>query len=548
MPRRTLPQELAEAIDTGQATATGIRSGFDPFEAYRGRPVAFIHDVLLMDLWSTQREIAEAFHDWYRVSVVSGHKIGKSVLIAALMLYAYCTIPGVRCVIMAATERQVNGIIWREVQRLARGAAIPIPGVAEIGTRAQTGLKYRDPLTFEESEIKGYTAKEAEAVAGTSGTAIFYAVDEASGVSKQIFDAIEGNRAGGQAWVFLISNPTKADGEFYDSHHSKSDHAIGTRGYKAFAVPSWEGPNCTGEYLQLQEYDRKRREWRQREKPIPGLAMPSWVEDKRSEEGEDSAWFQIRVAGRFVVAENAKIFPLALIIESQQRWPDTKGDGRLWIGVDPAGSGLDGDESGFCARKGLKVCELRLRKGLTTAAHVDQVLDLIAAHHDVSNELPVVCLDVSGDIGSKALVEFRAAEARGKFKLFLIRFSNAAPRQPRVYHLWRDELYAVGRDWMRAGGAIPEHTKLERDLHAPEFQSTGPRGTLQATKKPRLKEILGRSPDIGDALLLSCWESISLRQEEAAAAPVQQAAAERIPTLDPYGGSSLDPYGGNPDA
>src|SRR6185312_8911147 len=97
----------------------------------------------------------------------------------------------------------VDGIIWREIKRLCSRSRIPIPGAKDISVRASSGLD--DQTDY--SEIRGYTATEAEAIAGTSGAYILYLVDEASGVAPAIFEAIEGNRAGGSAWVFLISNP-----------------------------------------------------------------------------------------------------------------------------------------------------------------------------------------------------------------------------------------------------------------------------------------------------------------------------------------------------
>ena len=70
-----------------------------------------------------------------------------------------------RVVITATTDNQVNGIIWREIKRLVRGARVPIPGGEHIAIRALTGITHPETL----SEIRGYTAKEAEAIAGVSG-------------------------------------------------------------------------------------------------------------------------------------------------------------------------------------------------------------------------------------------------------------------------------------------------------------------------------------------------------------------------------------------
>jgi phage terminase large subunit len=507
----------------------------DRVRRYREDPVAFAIEVLGIKPWSKQIEILRAVLRHKRVAVVSGHKCGKSTALAILALWFYCSFPGARVVITATTDRQVNGIIWREIKRLCRGARIKIPGSGDIKAKASSGLT--DETDF--SEIRGYTAKEAEAIAGTSGGYLMYLVDEASGVDAKIFEAIDGNRMGGNAWVFLISNPTKADGEFFEAFHSKAyDPVSRPRGYFGIRIDSRESPNITGEWRELGDA------------PIPGLADQEAIEEKLVEWGEDSPLFKIRIAGLFCAAEDAKIFNSGMIVEACTRWHDVEATGRLWIGVDPAGDGDGGDESGFAARRGARCLEVRLRSGLGVAAHIDAVLDLIDTHNEGTKELPVVVVDSAGEVGWEVYKALRDhAELHGRFVVVRVRPSDKAVRQPAVYATVRDELWANARAWMREGGAIPEHVKLSRDLHAPEFFSDD-KGRLKVTPKKELRKVLGRSPDGGDAFTLCCWEPVALREERGAPEPPPQAgggrddiSAMRGGDADPYGGR-MSPYGG----
>jgi hypothetical protein len=510
-------------------------------------PVGFAKEICKLLPWKRQRDILEGVARCMRVATVSGHKVGKSTALAILALWFYCSFPNARVVITATTDNQVNGIIWREIKRLikrARRAGFEIPGTPDMGIKARTGLTH--PIT--DSEIRGYTAKEAEAIAGVSGDYILYLVDEASGVEDHIFQAIEGNRAGGNAWVFLISNPTRAEGEFFDAHHTKSREILGTAGYLTLHIDSRESPNITGEWKTLKEWDWRKEAWTPRTKPIPGLATLGWVEEKAAEWGEDGALFKVRVAGLFVVAEEAKVFQLALILEAEKRWPDTAASGRLWIGCDPAGDGDGGDESGFAARRGQKLLELRARSGISPNQHIEIIQDLIATHQPDRKFrpiLPAVLIESEGEVGWKVYCAIRDhAERTSEFEVVRVRTSERAVRQPGIYQLVRDEIYACAREWMRSGGAIPENTKLEKDLHAPEFKSNL-RGRLELTKKKDLRKMLGRSTDLGDAFAVSCWEPISLRIEanDPASAHVQATgsqfdAVDQV-ELDPYGGADL---------
>lgn len=510
-------------------------------------PVGFARRILAFMPWSRQREILEAVAEYKRVSVVSGHKVGKSTAYAILALWFYCSYANARVVITSTTDNQVNGIIWREIKRLARAALIPIPGVAPshgipgIAVRADTGLTH--PTTL--SEIKGYTAKEAEAIAGVSGAYVMYLVDEASGVQNFIFEAIEGNRAGGNAWVLLCSNPTKAHGEFFDSHHSKTREILGTGGYEAIHVDSRESPNCTGEWSQLEEYDRKLEAWVRRSERVPGLAMPEWVAEKLIEWGETDSRFLMRIAGSFVVAEEAKVFQLGLLEASQLRWAETPADGGIFVGVDPAGDGDAGDESAFAARRGLKAFAPRTRRGITPAEHVVELQDMLAElYADGAPRIPkpLINCESEGEASWRVYVVLREhAQRTGEFNVQRMRTSDRAHREPLLYDRLRDEMYAVARLWMREGGAIPEHAKLEKDLHAPEFASDA-HGRLKLTPKRDLKKLLGRSPDVGDAFVLSCWVPRSYNaglEQGSPGLPQARDVYEQMaePELDPYAGS-----------
>lgn len=513
----------------------------DRIKAYRGDPVGFARDVLGIWVWSKQALLLSAVLEAKRLACVSGHKVGKSTSLAILALWFYCSFPGARVVIMATTDRQVNLIIWREIKRLIAGALIPIPGAKDLKETAKSGLT--DPNDF--SEIRGYTAREAEAVAGISGAYIMYLLDEASGILSKIYEAIEGNRAAGNAWVFLISNPTRADGEFYDAHHKKSANNIGKEaGYTCFHIDSRDSPNVTGEWREMQEWDRATKTWVPRTEPVPGLAVPEWVAAKAREWGEDDPRFLIRVAGKFSVAEEAKVFKLELLLAAQLRFEQTEKDtlpkGRLFIGVDPAGDGPVGDKSAFAWRKGRRLLGIHSRRGISSDAHVAEVLGIISNAGSLGT--PIVCLDYGGDIGSKVakpLAEYLESHPDA-FRLIRIRPSDKAARQPKVYGTMRDCLWANAKDWVKDDGAIPEHAELEEDLHAPEFAYDSRVGKLKLMPKDKIRDIIGRSPDMGDAFCLACWEPLSIQREESendnGGAAQRPKDGEYLPehVMDPY--------------
>jgi hypothetical protein len=497
-----------------------------PSPIYRADPVRFSREILGVDPWAKQIEILERVRDYPRVAIKSGHKVGKSHSAAQLALWFYCAFDAARVVMTSTTSRQVDEILWRELRMmLARSgrcvackaelldnpaARVPRPCPhsslidGELGDLARTGLKSDD---FR--EIVGFTARQGEAVAGISGENVLYIVDEASGVPKEIYEAIEGNRAG-SARLVLFGNPTQNEGEFYDAFHSKKD-----RFYSCLTVSSEESPNVVSG-----------------EREIPGLATREWIDEKKEEWGEKSALYLVRAKGEFAEHEEGKIFSLHTIEQAEQRWSDTPAEGRLYIGLDPAGERGRGDEIMFAPRRGLKLLELIARRGLDEQGHLAELLRIVHRLRQ-PRETVVVVVDREGEIGSRvnrAIREY-ADDHPGELEVVSVRASDRSMRQPELYARMRDALAGSLAAWFDSGGAIVEDAKLARDLHSLEWRLL-PNGQAKVTDKETLRKLLGRSPDRYDALALAAWEPLSLREYTGTGSIA--VLPEATTRLDPY--------------
>lgn len=504
-----------------------------PNPKYQEDPAGFFRDILGVEPWSRQIEIMEAVRDHDRVAVCSGHKVSKSHTAAGIALWYFCSFPDARVVMTSVTSRQVDQILWREVRMLrARagrcvvckledplGLTIPRPCEhstlipEEPGELARTGIKSAD---FR--EIVGFTAKEAEAVAGISGRSLLYIADEASGIGDDIFAAIEGNRAGG-AKLLMLSNGTRNQGVFFEAFTTKA------RYYHTIRVSSEETPNVI-----------------QGRMVIPGLATREWVEEKRQEWGESSPLYRIRVLGQFALADEAKIFSVHAIAMAEARWAGTPEAGRLYIGLDPAGETGLGDDTCFAPRRGLKVLELRALRGLNDEQHLVQLLMLLDQYR-LPRETPVVVLDREGRIGTnlRARLTSYLDQHPSAFELVCVRASDRALRRGDVYDRMRDALCANLDAWLRDGGAIPEDAKLSAELHALEW-TQAVNGKLKVTPKDKLRRELQRSPDRYDAVTLSVWEPLSLQDPRTTAERVAIDAGDS--TAHQYSEQTMDPYAG----
>lgn len=513
-----------------------------PSARYQQDPAAFFREILGFEAWSRQLEVLEAVRDHPRVAVASGHKVGKSRSAAGLALWFYCSYEDARVIMTSVTARQVDQILWRELSMvLARSgrcvackaeierlrvaghpepdSVIPRPCEHSAIIEGRKGDLARTGFRHDFREIVGFTAREAEAVAGISGTNLLYLLDEASGIPREIYEAIEGNRAGG-ARIVMFSNPTKNEGEFFEAFYSKSDL------YKTIRISSEESPNVlAGRAV------------------IPGLAERAWIEEKKAEWGAESALYKVRVKGEHALHEDGRIFSIHAIAQAEQRWADTPESGRLYIGVDPAGESGTGDDTGFALRRGQKVLSVSVARGLDDEAHLIQVLAL-CLRHKLPREVPVVVVDAEGSVGSKVWLAIRNyAEAHpGELAAYCVRASDKSQRQPHIFDRQRDALVANLEEWVRNGGALPEDVKLEKELHAFEWiQQTN--GRLKVTSKIALKKLIGRSPDRFDAVALSVWEPLAAQDGMADHGAAAQAVAQReTPAhgpMDPYSAGSV---------
>ena len=515
-----------QAEDLGRPIVEGW-----PSADYRANPVGFCREVLGTEPWSKQIQILEAIRDHKRVAVGSGNKIGKSLIIATAVLWWWASWPDAIVIMTAPTSRQVDRVVWKEVRRLHARSKRPLPPDdpalilnPALTTRPLDGEPHilaRTGLTSGFREITGFTAKDADDVSGFSGAHLLIVADEASGIEDEIFEAFEGVRGGGGR-IVLISNPTRAEGEFFNAFGSKAKSEANPTGYHAFRVASTETPNATtGREI------------------IPGLATREYCEERLREWGDRSPLYRIRVLGEFCEHESGRIMSVHMLTQATERWAETEGVGRLIVGLDPAGPGLAGDLTCWAARRGNKIFQLVDRRDLTADAIVALTNGLLEQWRN-PNEMPVVVLDCEGEVGSKVQSALRRqTEEHNNFRLISIKSSNAAVRRPDLYPRLRDELWANCARWLdEEQGAIPPDTKLEKELHSAEWVPQLKGGQVKATAKDKLRKALGRSPDRADACMLAVWPSAEARTEddvsETRKPAIMDARAETI--IDPYAG------------
>lgn len=429
-------------------------------------PVDFASAVLNLRPWSKQAHILRqvATHD--RVAVRSGHKVGKSTLAAVAALWFPHAFRGGRVVMTAPTARQVRIVLWREVRRLYQRSSLPLGGkmnqLPELGFQAPGG-----------GEVLGFSTDEPEKIAGVSGEHVLYIVDEGSGVDDEIFEAIEGSRAGG-AKLLVLGNPTRTSGAFYRAFTSEAASWI------ALHVSSEHSPNITGEVS------------------IPGLATSAWVDEKRTDWGEESPLFQVRVRGNFPMQAENSVIGLGLVEAARQRYEDVEDGGLLRIGVDVARFG--DDESVIWPVRDVRALRPSVLKGEDVVQVAGKVMEVVAIERRGIEPVRIQ-VDVIG-IGAGVADILRNRHDEG---ITVVDINAGGSATDDAYARVRDEMWFQLKDWLKDGAGIPDDGMLHQELLAPTY-SFLPTQKIKVESKDELKKRLsGRSTDRADALALAIY-------------------------------------------
>ena len=150
-----------------------------------------------------------------RLAVASGHGIGKSALVAWIILWAMSTVEDTRGVVTANTEGQLRTKTWPELAKWHR-LAINKQWFSYTATALFSAWPGRsrvwrvDAITWSENNT--------EAIAGlhNKGRRAFAIFDEASSIPDAIWETIEGALTDRDTELFwtVFGNPTRSSGRF----------------------------------------------------------------------------------------------------------------------------------------------------------------------------------------------------------------------------------------------------------------------------------------------------------------------------------------------
>lgn len=291
--------------------AEGLSAGDE--HPYRHRPVDFVAERLGENIWSKQQQILESIHDNRYTAVQACHGPGKSFIAARAAAWWLETWPAGEAFVVttAPTFSQVRAILWREIGRAhKKGRLRGRVNQTEWFIDDELVAMGRKPADYDQTAFQGIHAR-----------AVLVIIDEACGVPKDLFDAVDSIVTTTESRVVAIGNPDDP------TAHFASVCAPGS-GWETITISAFDTPNFTGE-------------------PVPDrvaeqLVTRDWVEERKKRWGENSPIYTSKVLGQFPENATDTVIPLSLANAAAARTLEAALPSLL--GVDVARFGADKTE------------------------------------------------------------------------------------------------------------------------------------------------------------------------------------------------------------
>ncbi len=431
----------------------------DFIRRYRDDPVLFVEEVLGVNPDDWQREFLTAIAAGNRkISVRSGHGVGKSTSASWAMLWYLLTRYPVKVVVTAPTSAQLYDALFAELKRWVKELPVTVRDLLEV---KQERIELKASPTEAFISARTSRAEQPEALQGVHSDNVMLVADEASGVPEQVFEAAAGSMSGHNAVTILLGNPVRSSGFFFDTHNR-------LRG-------EWwtKKVSCT---------DSKR-------------VSEDYVNEMASRYGSESNAFRIRVLGEFPKADDDTVVPMELLETATMRDVIALETAPVIWGLDVARFGSDC--SALCKRKNNVVLEpVRVWRNLDLM----QLTGAVKAEYDALqfNDKPQEILVDSIGLGAGVVDRLRELDlpARG------INVSES-PALGETYRNLRAELWYKAKAWLeRRDCKLPKDDRLMSELATVRYKFTS-NGKIQIESKDDIRKRGLKSPDVADAFVLT---------------------------------------------
>lgn len=434
---------------------------------WRDDPVSFVRECFGAEPDAWQADALALFPRVERLAFKACKGPGKTACLAWLIWNFLLTRPYAKVAATSITEDNLNDNLWAELAKWQARSGVLTTRFTWSRTRivcdeapetwfatARTWPKSADPQ------------RQAETLAGIHADHVLFVLDESGGIPQAVMTTAEAVLASGkETKVVQAGNPTQLDGPLYRA--CTADRGI------------WAVVEITG------DPDNPKRS--------PRIKL-DWARQQIQTYGRDNPWVMVNVLGQFPPSSLNALLGPEDVTAAQRR--DVPKDAYSWaqarIGVDVARYG--DDRTVLFPRQGLMALMPEImRHKADSPVSTDIATAVMAMRARLKADVEI--MDATGGWAAGAFDVLKAS----KEKPIGVQF-HAPAADPRYLNR-RAEMWFAMAAWVKDGGVLPMLPELVGELTTPTY--TFVRGKFQLEPKEQVKDRLGRSPDLADALALT---------------------------------------------
>ena len=493
---------------------------------YVRQPVQWATDKLDVFLWSKQRAIIDSIRDNRYTAAPSCHDSGKSFDAAVASEWWIDSHPiGEAFVVSTAPSApQVSAILWREIQKLHRKGELR--GVINMGGAPEWKI---------DKELVAYGRKPADYNADTGFIGIhslypLIIVDEASGIPKPLWDAVDSLATNDNARVLAIGNPDDS------ASHFKTICQPGS-GWNIIKIDGLQTPNfteravlevsntegCGDLYAFMVENNIPFATEEIPDDLRPRLLGVRWVAERMKRWGvfkdpdtglwKTSALWDAKVRADFPTDATEGVIPLGWVEAAIRRWLDFNAAGAdpneipgvRKFSCDVARFGSD--ETAIAEKQGHYVVSVERIGHQDTMTTANRLKAKLERHIQSSVNVDVIgvgagVVDRLRELGMNVMAFNASAKTSRKDKTGEFTFLNT-----RSAAWWRLRELLDPSD-PTTNLMLPPDERLKEDLTAPRWK-VAPGAHIVVEPKDQTIRRLGHSPDTGDAVVMLMWNEFT---------------------------------------
>lgn len=408
-----------------------------------------------------------------RIALKASKGPGKTATLAWIGLGAMATRVDLRGACISVTGDNLRDNLWAELAKWQSRS--------EFLKRAFTWTKTRYYasdrestwwLSFRTWPKGGSVDEQANALAGLHEDNVIVLMDESGSIPSAVMATAEAILSS-CTWGLIVQagNPTQLSGALYD--------AVAKHRTQWIVITINGDPKAKNRATRVSK---------------------KWAQEQIDKYGRDNPWVMVNVFGEFPPGSLNTLLGPDEVEAAMKRYgvlrPADYGYMQKRLGVDVARFG--DDRSVIFPRQGLwsgYPVELRVQDTVQIAGRVMLAIRNWAKQTNSRASEILTFVDDTGHWGHGVIDNLRASGRNAHGVVF------SDPGIDKRYKNRRAEMWLEMADWVKKGGALPNIPQLVEELTTPEYMFANGKFVLQ--EKDQIKEKLGRSPDLADALALT---------------------------------------------